>query len=243
VAKATDSDAERVATHVRRTLGDPALWPAPPDHTSVALAAIDAVWGIGVRWSSVRNVLQRYRDGRRQAGGDPESDGPEPLIALIEDMGGPEGFADSVGNRQRTSTRNGVLKAQALRGVAEVLRDAGLSTPAQVRAATDPQLAALRMAWTQVPGQGSGLSLDAFLMGCGRGGVKADRMVRRFVAQALGTTEQKVTPARAAALVTEAARRCGVPARRLDAAIWDSETGAPAVGSAGPGAGHDVAAG
>jgi hypothetical protein len=238
----TEGDADRVLAHVRHTLGDPAQWTAPPDHTSVALAAIDAVWGIGVRWSSVRNVLARYRDARRRAGGDPDSDGPAQLIALIDGAGGPEGFADSVANRQRTSTRNGVLKAEAVRRVADVLRDAGLSTPAQVRAASETQLTALRAAWTQVPGQGSGLSLDAFLMGCGRGGVKADRMVRRFVAQALDTTEQKVAPARAAALVTEAARRYGVQARRLDAAIWDLETGAPAAGSAGPRAGDDVAA-
>ena len=218
-------EAGRLADHARRTLGDPRCWAAPPEHTSVALAAIDAVWGIGVRASSVRNVLDRYRSARRQAGGDPESDGPAELLALIDGAGGQEGFAELVGNRQRTSTRNGVLKAEAVRRVAEVLRDAGLSSPAQVRAASEAQLAALRDAWTQAPGQGSGLSLDAFLMVCGRSGVKADRMVRRFVADALGSTEPKVAPARAAALVTQAAALCGTDARRLDAAIWDYETG------------------
>jgi hypothetical protein len=220
----TENDGDRVVAHVRRTLGDPADWTAPPDHTSVALAAIDAVWGIGVRWSSVRNVLDRYRRARLDAGGDPESDGPADLLALIDGAGGVEGFAELAGNRQRTSTRNGILKAEAVRLVAEVLRDAGLSTPAQVRAATEPELSALRAAWTQVPGQRSGLSLDAFLMACGRSGVKADRMVRRFVAQALGATEQAVAPARAAALVTAAAAVCGVDARRLDAAIWEYES-------------------
>jgi hypothetical protein len=219
-----ESDGDRVVAHVRGTLGDPAGWTAPPERTSVALAAIDAVWGIGVRWSSVRNVVDRYRRARLDAGGDPESDGPAELLALIDGAGGVEWFAELAGNRQRTSTRNGILKAEAVRLVAEVLRDAGLSTPAQVRAATEPELSALRAAWTQVPGQRSGLSLDAFLMACGRSGVKADRMVRRFVAEALGATEQTVAPARAAALVTAAAAVCGVDARRLDAAIWEYES-------------------
>jgi hypothetical protein len=99
-----------------------------------------------------------------------------------------------------------------------------MSTVARVQAADESALEALRAAWTQVPGQRSGLSLDAFLMVCGRGGVKADRMVRRFVADALGTTETRVAAPRAATLVIETAARCGVDARALDARIWEYES-------------------
>jgi hypothetical protein len=219
-----DADGDRVVAHVRRTLGDPAGWTAPDDHTSVALAAIDSVWGIGVNFASVRKVLERYRAARRAAGADPESDGPAQLLALIDDAGGADGFAELVGNRQRTSTRNGVLKAEAVQRIAAVLDEAGLSTVAAVRAASDDALAGLRAAWSQVPGQRSGLSLDAFLMVCGRGGVKADRMVRRFVADALGTTETRVAEARAGALLISAAAACGVDARALDARVWEYQS-------------------
>lgn len=223
-ASASMDDAARVRAHVQRTLGDPEGWAAPPAHTGIALAAMDAVWGIGVRASSVRNVLDRYRRARREAGGDPETDGPAELLAFIDGCGGPDAFAELVGNRQRTSTRNGILKAEAVQRIAAALDEAGLSTVAGVQAAGKSALEELRAAWTQVPGQRSGLSLDAFLMVCGRGGVKADRMVRRFVADALGTTETRVAAPRAAALVIEAAVMCGVDARALDARIWEYES-------------------
>jgi hypothetical protein len=69
----------------------------------------------------VRNVIDRYRHARVRAGGDPDTDGPAQLLALIDDAGGAEDFAELMGNRQRTSTRNGVPKAEAVRLVAEVL--------------------------------------------------------------------------------------------------------------------------
>jgi hypothetical protein len=228
------SDAAAVLAHVKATLGDPADWSAPVAHTSVALAAIDSVWGINSRWTSVRNVIERYRHARQRIDdghsnpadtNDPDADTPEDLLAFIESCGGADAFADVVQNRQRTSTRNGILKAEAVRQVASVLRDHRIRTPADVLAASSEQLAELREDWTQIPGQRSGLSLDAFLLGTGRGSVKADRMVRRFVADALEAPgEGSVKPARAAALVEEAAALAQIDARRLDAAIWQYES-------------------
>jgi len=215
------------------TLGDPADWSAPVAHTSVALAAIDAVWGINSRWTSVRNVIDRYRRARESDGGpshpagtaDAGADTPEDLLAFIESSGGSDAFADVVQNRQRTSTRNGILKAEAVRQVATVLRDHGIRTPADLRGASPERLAELRRDWIQIPGQRSGLSLDAFLLSTGRGSVKADRMVRRFVADALHASgEAAVKPARAAALVEEAATFVPTDARLLDAAIWRYES-------------------
>jgi hypothetical protein len=226
------TDAAAVLAHVRATLGDPAGWSAPVPRTSVALGVIDSVWGINSRWTSVRNVIERYRRARlanahanRDLTADPDSDAPEDLLAFIESSGGADAFADVVQNRQRTSTRNGILKAEAVRQVASVLRDHGVRTPADVRGAGPDQLAALRRDWTQIPGQRSGLSLDAFLLSTGAGSVKADRMVRRFVADALNAPgERSVTPARAAALVESAATRAGIEARLLDAVIWQYES-------------------
>jgi hypothetical protein len=227
------SDAALVLAHVKASLGEPADWSAPVAHTSVALAVIDSVWGINSRWTSVRNVIDRYRRARRGANGqsnlpgttDPDTDAPEDLLAFIESSGGADAFAEVVQNRQRTSTRNGILKAEAVRQVASVLRDHRINTPEDVRVASSEQLAALREDWMQIPGQRSGLSLDAFLLSTGRGGVKADRMVRRFVADALQAPgEGSVKPARAAALVEEAARIARIDTRLLDAAIWQYES-------------------
>lgn len=54
----------------------------------------------------------------------------------------------------------------------------------------------------------------------GSQGIKADRMVRRFVAHALGCEESAVSASRAHALVTAVAERLGVGASQVDYAIW-----------------------
>ena len=216
--------ADRVLEHVA-VLGDPAGWETATTYASLALALIDAVWSIGVRYTGVLNVLHRYRAARRGAGADPDRDTPADLIAFIGSCGGPDTFAAAVNNRQRTSSRNGILKADAVLRVAQVLVDAEVQTPEDLAAATPDQLAEVRRRWTAITGQGSGLSWDYFLMLAGRQGVKADRMVRRFVADALGVGEHEVSQREAHALITGAATQLQVPISRLDYAIWLHQSG------------------
>jgi hypothetical protein len=216
---------ERVIAHAGRTLGDPTDWAEPTTYGSAALAIIDAIWSIGVKYTGVLNVIERYRRLRAEQGADANDDTPAELIELIEALGGAEAFAGAVENRQRTSSRNGILKAEAVLLAGRVLVSLGLERPADVLAANDDQLDALRGNWTQIRGQGSGISLDYFLMLNGFAGVKGDRMIRRFVAEALGlSNELSVDSARAVGLVRDAARRIGVDDRRLDFAIWEYES-------------------
>jgi hypothetical protein len=56
-------------------------------------------------------------------------------------------------------------------------------------------------------------------------GVKADRMVCRFVAEALGVDELSVSSRQAYALVTAVAARLGVDVSQLDYAIWLHQSG------------------
>ena len=204
-----------------KVLGDPAGWPMATTYSSLALAVIDSLWSIGVRYTGVRNVIARYRAFRSRAGVDADQDTPADLAAVIDGAGGPDAFAEIVANRQRTSSRNGILKAEAVRLAADVLIDAGICVPADVAAATPEQLTDVRVKWTGIRGQGSGLSWQYFLMLSGEQGVKADRMVRRFVADALGCEEQDISQADAHELVTEAAgapRTQREPARFRDLA-------------------------
>ena len=185
-AHAAGDAAARVLAHMV-VLGDPTQWETATTYASLALAVIDAVWSIGVRYTGVLNVLHRYRAARRGAGADPDRDTPADLVAFIGSCGGPDTFAAAVNNRQRTSSRNGILKADAVLRVAQILVHADIQTPEDLAAATPDQLAEVRRRWTAITGQGSGLSWDYFLMLAGRQGVKADRMVRRFVADALAS--------------------------------------------------------
>jgi hypothetical protein len=100
------SETDRLLAHAAKRLGDPNGWAAPTRYESVALAAIDSVWSIGVRYMGVLNVLSRYRALRDGEEGDADRDTPTDLIGAIERSGGPDGFADQMSNHQRTSSSN-----------------------------------------------------------------------------------------------------------------------------------------
>lgn len=208
-----------------KMLGDPAGWPAATTYRSLALAVIDSLWSIGVRYTGVRNVIARYRAYRSRDGADADQDTATDLADVIDRAGGPEGFAEIVANRQRTSSRGGILKAEAVRIATDVLTDAGIMAIGDLASATPEQLAESRERWTAIRGQGSGLSWDYLLMLSGMPGVKADRMVRRFVADALRCDEQDVSQADAHSLVTEAASLLGLSVSELDFAIWLHQSG------------------
>jgi hypothetical protein len=202
-------EVDAVVAHAAR-LGPPRAWAESSVYDSLALAVIDAVWSIGVRAGGVANVIGRYRALRGDA------DTPADLAAYIDELGGPEAFADVRRNRQRTSTVNGILKAEAVRLEARMLAEEGVTGP-------DGLTDRVRARWIEVRGQGSGISWDALLILTGHEHVKPDRMIRRFVAEALGVKD--VPAARAHALVLAAAERLGVSARALDYAIWRYQSG------------------
>jgi hypothetical protein len=92
-------------------------------YQSLPLCVIDAVYSIGVKYGGVRNVVKRYCDHfglqefRNVRGQVPSPNDQEPLSALVEKMStlGIERFtAEIFKNRQRTSSRNGILKAEAV---------------------------------------------------------------------------------------------------------------------------------
>jgi hypothetical protein len=222
--KATGEPIEMLLEHIK-VLGDPAGWPAATTYGSLVLAVIDSLWSIGVRYTGVRNVIARYRAFRSRDGANADQDTPADLADVIDRAGGPEAFAEIVANRQRTSSRGGILKAEAVSFATDVLIDAGIMTPAHLASATPEQLMEIRECWTAIRGQGSGLSWDYFLMLTGRPGVKADRMVRRFVADALRCGEQDISQADGHKLVTEAAGLLGLSVSQLDFAIWLHQSG------------------
>jgi hypothetical protein len=206
---------------VEARLGDPASWDAPSGYDSVGLALIAAVWSIGVRYQSVDNVIARYRAERLADGHHAEADRPEDVRRFIEASGGPEGFALRMRNRQRTSSRNGILKAEAVLREACILEHEGVAVPGDLAAAGDERLDHLRARWSTVPGQASGISWRAFCMLVGLAEVKPDRMIRRFAASALGRSrETAVGVEEARDLVMATAAHLGVSPRELDNAIW-----------------------
>lgn len=109
-AAATGEPIEMLLEHIK-VLGDPAGWPAATTYESIGLAIIDSLWSIGVRYTGVRNVIARTRISFAY-GADADQDTPADLAAVIDAASGPEAFAGIVANRQRTSSRGGILKAE-----------------------------------------------------------------------------------------------------------------------------------
>jgi hypothetical protein len=188
----------------------------------LALCVIDSVQSTGVTYSSVKNVVARYRAYRRAQGGDPNADGVTELLATFDELRDPDGWAQTIGNNNRTSTRGGVLKSQAIHDAARVLEAQGIGTTTALRKSAEDgvQLEQVRRAWCAVKGQRSGITWHYMQMLAGIEGVKPDRMICRFVADSLELPRRSVTPPFALKILTAAAKEMGMSPTDLDHAVW-----------------------
>ncbi|OBA98273.1 hypothetical protein A5666_22790 [Mycolicibacterium fortuitum] len=191
----------------------------------LALCVIDSVQSTGVKYPSVENVVARYRDYRRGEGGDPNTDGAAELLATFDELDGPDGWSQKIGNGNRTSSRGGVLKAEAIRDAARVLAAEGIETTVALlgTAEDEERLERLRKAWCAVKGQRSGITWHYLQMLAGIPGVKPDRMICRFVADALKLPS--VTTGFALEILTAAAEEMGMSPTDLDHAVWQWQRG------------------
>lgn len=105
-----------------------------PFYHSLPLCILDAIYSVNARYEAVRKVVQRYADCRnvplvRQGAGTPAVQ--VTLSDFLADYGqhGIDGMAATIlHNRQRTSPRGGILKAEAALWFAAVLHREGIET-------------------------------------------------------------------------------------------------------------------
>lgn len=241
-------EVQQLVAACRQNLGASGDWIAPSGYpNSMALCVIDAVFSINATYSGVVNVVNQYRRRRAEQNGNADTDGVIELLGSFEWAEGSDGWADKVGNHWRTSTRSGILKAEAVRQEAHVLASHGIWRVADLHAAAlvENGLHAVERDWLAITGQSSGISwsyvpilarphlhlgspaqlvdryAEAVL------GVKPDRMVKRFVARAIGVTEQQLTNHKAGGLVKAAAQAMACDVYGLDHAIWRHTSGRP----------------
>jgi hypothetical protein len=221
---ADDVVATQVAQRCIEQLPDRATWTFPGGYPrSSALCLVDAIQSMGVRYGSVEKVVRRYRDTRPGMAG---TDGLPELLATFEERGGVDAWAREIGTKHRTSTRAGApLKAAAIHEAAASLLEAGVSTADDLRALDPAGLAEVKTRWLRISGQRSGISWRYFLMLAGVPGVKADRMICRFVRAATGLPPASVTPQLAGRAVEGAADLLGVSPSALDHTIWRWQSG------------------
>lgn len=150
-------------------------------YEDLALGIIDAVFSIGVRYGGVINVINRYKK---------HYSAPHTIGQLLDTYAenGVEGVAENIfENRQRTSTRNGILKADAVYRYAQIMQQFGAESNDDVlnlQGNTDFESAILA-----IPGQSSGIALTYLYMLCGEQNlVKPDRQIIRFIDRSIGET-------------------------------------------------------
>lgn len=213
----------------RDLLGSPDQWVNSGGYPgSVALCIIDSIQSTGPHYTSVLNVVNRYRSYRAAQGADADLDGVLTLIDTFDELSGVKGWAAKIGNQNRTyQKKTAPLKAQAILQAANHVAKHQIDSISDLRSklANEASRAALRTSWLDVLSQSSGITWDYFLMLSGEQGVKADRMIVRFVERALASKPGSVTAEFAKSVVTNGASQLGVAVSNLDHAIWRFESG------------------
>jgi len=206
--------------------------PLPPEYSYASLSTmlLDAIFSIGVHYGQVEAVVARHAKCQQYNLRDSGEADPYPLPKLILEgtESTAEQFAEKLGNRCRTSTRSGILKAEAVIFAAETLVRHGIVDLSSWRSADEATLKVVERDFRAIKGQGTGVSWKYLSMLAGDDDqVKPDRMVVRYVEAALG--REGVSPEEAAELLVAAATELrgthGYPptltARQLDSAVWN----------------------
>jgi hypothetical protein len=201
---------------------------------SLPLCVLDAVFSIGVRYEGVENVVARYAAfakiqrfrGRSQAFPPQSSQHRISDFCELYRSSGEELMTNNVFNRQRTSTKNGILKSAASYRFALALQSLNIETYQDLEsfASVEVGLEELRSKVIQIPGQKSGISFSYFLMLSGDDqSIKPDRRVFKFISDAVG---REINSPSVATRLMLAATNClkedipDLTPRLLDHKVW-----------------------
>jgi len=199
-------------------------------YQSLPLCVLDTIFSINAKYESTRKVVIRYCDhyGLQRVRKDPDTLPPiedqESLSAFTEKITslGVEEFAKTIlANRQRTSTRNGISKSEAVLRFAQVLQAHKVEYLQDVEAIQGKE--SFEKAVKEIPGQGSGITIRYFYMLAGSDDfVKPDRMVLGFLKEQTG---RSCNPDQAQELLGRAANALRIEypymtPKLLDNLIW-----------------------
>jgi hypothetical protein len=201
-------------------------------YSSMALCVVDAVYSIGVKYAGVKNVVKSFQNykkveienihrSRVQSLSDYNSTYTlGNFISLLEENE-PEYNAKNIfKNSQRTSTRNGILKAEAVLLFAKSLHNHNIIDFRSLIKidVNDKTLRLAECEIKEIPGQKSGISFQYFLMLAGDDNqIKPDRMVIRFLKECL---KREITSENASEILINTANNLGIAPRKLDHSVW-----------------------
>ena len=175
-------------------------------YNHLPLCVINAVWSIGVKYEGVENVVMRYynkrklvpyRDKRLQETSQyPDTDNQESISVFLQYLtqySFDELSENIFKNHQRTSSKNGILKAEAVVRFATVLSKYSVNYFQDISVNIENN-ELFKLEIRNIPGQKSGISLDYFFMLSGDDNkIKPDRMIKRFLAKPLKKDENTIS--------------------------------------------------
>ncbi|QUQ64460.1 hypothetical protein [Kutzneria sp. CA-103260] len=206
--------------------------------THLSLCALDAVFSINAKYSRVVHVCYRYAlhaslpnplmpaAKSNMVVGTVKEQRLDDFAQHVRMVGAQRFAAEVIANRGLTSTRGGILKAEAALWYAMFLVKHGVQTIGDVAEllGDDAHLGGVEADLAMVRGHGSGARLSYLWMLAGDDQhVKPDRMVLRWIALHLGPVN--VDEAREIVMLT--AERLGCTPWELDHAIWRAKPRRP----------------
>jgi hypothetical protein len=145
----------------------------------IVSCVMDAVGSVGVRYISVIRGLEKFRTFSEQQFQEVPTTPQNFLLLFRNYLDNPDLLAESIWTRQRTSTRGGILKVEAMVRWMSILDEHDIQTPSELLVRVDDRK--LKKSLLSVPGQSKYVSLIYFFMLAGyRDGVKDDRMIERW---------------------------------------------------------------
>ena len=198
-------------------------------YSSLVFCILDAVFSMGVRYTSTEKVVERYANkyGLNRYTFE-KSDTEHTIKDFITNINSVNDIykftVEILKNRQRTSTKNGILKAQACYDVANVFIKHGINTLNDFRNLSREQQVVLDKDILNIKGQGSGIMLKYLYMLAGSEDIcKPDRHIRRFVEPILGenSTDEEIQKLFIYACNEMKKDFPRITVRLLDNKIWD----------------------
>lgn len=156
-------------------------------YPSLVLCVLDAVFSINARYNpTTKNVINRYIEYYKLEELDTEHTLSD-FLDNINSVSDINTFAKEIlRNCQRTSSRNGILKAEACYALATILREYGINTLSDFRSLSADQQKVMDKEILNIPGQKSGIMLKYLYMLAGSESIcKPDRHIRKFIEQTI----------------------------------------------------------
>ncbi len=196
---------------------------------SLPLCIVDSVFSIGANYTSTKNTvtsvckyfdLENFRPYGSLHLPRESQVGIKHFLDLFPDDDDISIAKNIFNNQQRTSSKNGILKATATLKFASVMKDHHID---KFQDLDFEKLKDIEIEIKSIPGQRSGISFSYFLMLAGDNSqIKPDRMVLRFLSQCTNSTFDSYQATEAITLVAKMLQSDypEITPRLLDHEIW-----------------------